>query len=647
MAPPPSYHATLLKMIGYLDGVQHAKGTEIPQARLRTLTPSDLMRWFNHITFGTENPDDEAKPTARSSSLEFYKKALSHYMPNRLMVWNEISGVGNPTRCTQINDLIKRVKKMEVRKQGVPSRARRALTHEEYRATHVTLKNHGRNRDTDTMNIIWNFGCVAAQNFQFHTMARVDDSMNFKMENIRKCPGFPFYFQSRLNWSKNVREERDAPYQIMLPSMNPVYCVYFSLALWLEIFIMKCPHALLTPFTFGFSQDTTLETGANASKNIVQGIFGGRIFKESNTAIRDSGGSGCLGTHSVRKMSSTHARRSGANKDERDIRGRWKGKQRVGDRYDDVELPWPDLKVAQMLCIGGPCKYVVKSESGVNDAFIFEFVVPNIRKRFDDDVTLILGTVLLYMIYQDEDNQIPNFIKKRVLDAMPTVSRTPNENPVRRIPVVCTGNDGEVYIDEILSAEETQGRQPSEEAQGSQATEQRVTGSLTDRPIRDQLRAVQSQLQGIKNMLAEIDKRQVADALANTRQLQTINANIKRVGLSPGRPIRATTSNPISADLSAHPRTLYELWDEYNNGIGGRKPAREFSAQERGKVKYKYYRRKKFWDLVSGLTRNGLEAHVAIDRIYQVYGRGKSVTQIIQHIIIDKKRGYTPPMLAI
>ena len=74
---------------------------------------------------------------------------------------------------------------------------------------------------------------------------------------------------------------------------------------------------------------------------------------------------------------------------------------------------------------------------------------------------------------------------------------------------------------------------------------------------------------------------------------------------------------------------------------------RELSAQERGKVKYKYYGRKKFWDLVSALTRNGLEAHVAIDQLYQVYSQGKSVTQIIQHIIIDKKRGYTPPMLAI
>ena len=190
-----------------------------------------------------------------------------------------------------------------------------------------------------------------------------------------------------------------------------------------------------------------------------------------------------------------------------------------------------------MLCIGGPCKYVVKSESGVNDAFILEFVAPNIRKQFDDNVALILGTVLLYMIYQDEDIQIPNFIKRRVLEAMPTVSRTLNDNPVRRIPVVCTSNDGEVYIDEILSEEETQGRQASQGAQGSQATEEQVAGSLTDRPIRDQLRAVQSQLQGIKNMLAKINKRQVADALANTRQLQTINANIKRVGLSPARPI--------------------------------------------------------------------------------------------------------------
>ena len=62
MAPPASYHSTLLKLIGYLDGVEHPKGTEIPSERLAQLTPADLMRWFNKITFDTENPSDDAKP---------------------------------------------------------------------------------------------------------------------------------------------------------------------------------------------------------------------------------------------------------------------------------------------------------------------------------------------------------------------------------------------------------------------------------------------------------------------------------------------------------------------------------------------------------------------------------------------------------
>ena len=111
MAPPQSYHSTLLKLIGYLDGVEHPKGTEIPMDRLQRLTPTDLMRWFNKTTFDTETPSDDAKPTVRSASLEFKKKALSYFMPNWLMICNEISNVGNPTRCTELNNLIKRVKK--------------------------------------------------------------------------------------------------------------------------------------------------------------------------------------------------------------------------------------------------------------------------------------------------------------------------------------------------------------------------------------------------------------------------------------------------------------------------------------------------------------------------------------------------------
>jgi hypothetical protein len=42
--------------------------------------------------------------------------------------------------------------------------------------------------------------------------------------------------------------------------------------------------------------------------------------------------------------------------------------------------------------------------------------------------------------------------------------------------------------------------------------------------------------------------------------------------------------------LSPNPRSLYLLWDEYENGIGGRKAARLFSREERGTVKDKFHR---------------------------------------------------------
>jgi hypothetical protein len=46
------------------------------------------------------------------------------------------------------------------------------------------------------------------------------------------------------------------------------------------------------------------------------------------------------------------------------------------------------------------------------------------------------------------------------------------------------------------------------------------------------------------------------------------------------------------ARLSPNPRNLHTLWQEYEFGFGGRKPAKDFMAEERGRVKYSYHRRK-------------------------------------------------------
>ena len=82
---PAAYSSVLLRMINYLDGVTHLTGYEVPRDRIALLTPKDLMRWFNFQVFGTETPADDANPVSRSTSVEFWKKALSFFMTNRLM----------------------------------------------------------------------------------------------------------------------------------------------------------------------------------------------------------------------------------------------------------------------------------------------------------------------------------------------------------------------------------------------------------------------------------------------------------------------------------------------------------------------------------------------------------------------------------
>jgi hypothetical protein len=93
------------------------------------------------------------------------------------------------------------------------------------------------------------------------------------------------------------------------------------------------------------------------------------------------------------------------------------------------------------------------------------------------------------------------------------------------------------------------------------------------------------------------------------------NTNVRRTALQPGQRPRGA-NNPagenanFAATISPTPRTLHELWREgrreYEFGIGGRKAATDFAAQERGRVKHKHTRRKVkvVWDKI-GEIQNG------------------------------------------
>ena len=176
---------------------------------------------------------------------------------------------------------------------------------------------------------------------------------------------------------------------------------------------------------------------------------------------------------------------------------------------------------------------------------------------------------------------MPINLSNRIQTAYTNSVTDPTILPVRRVPIVCTGNEGEIYIDEILT---------DEQLGNDQGTNQGINqGGLGDRPLRDQIRSLQSQLMTVKGVLEDIDKRMEANHTSEVRQIQSLHSNIKRFANAPAQPMRRIAMPNAVATLSACPRTLYELWDEYTMDTEGRKAAREFNAQERGALKYKYY----------------------------------------------------------
>ena len=133
------------------------------------------------------------------------------------------------------------------------------------------------------------------------------------------------------------------------------------------------------------------------------------------------------------------------------------------------------------------------------------------------------------------------------------------------------------------------------------------------------------------------------------------NRNINRIAIQPPR-MAGVNEQQYNNDqmefdginrpavLSRCPRTVFDLWTEYQHGLAGNKAAKDFTTKERGRCKGIYCRRKSVWDIIDRMIRSGAQytAATAIDRIYQCYGRRLSVTQIIDAIIADKSNGGHP-----
>jgi len=91
------------------------------------------------------------------------------------------------------------------------------------------------------------------------------------------------------------------------------------------------------------------------------------------------------------------------------------------------------------------------------------------------------------------------------------------------------------------------------------------------------------------------------------------------------------------ATLCANPRHLSMPWDECQNGVGGRLPARLFTAEQRGRCRSKCSQRKVFWDCMQRLIDNGCTTQTGLERISRVHTG--SATAKLKALLKDERRG--------
>jgi hypothetical protein len=164
--------------------------------------------------------------------------------------------------------------------------------------------------------------------FQFQLLARIDDRTQVLVENIRVHDSFCNALETRMNWSKNVTEERDAPWQIILGS-----------GVTLTRYFRRMFSAFATTTQF-----LQVERSQRRQRTICVPRFRmeALLVLKVVVLLRRAWES-----HSIRKFAATHARCLGYARDDKDICGCWKSKTRLSDVYKDTELPYSDAKVAE------------------------------------------------------------------------------------------------------------------------------------------------------------------------------------------------------------------------------------------------------------------------------------------------------------
>ncbi|KNC74193.1 hypothetical protein SARC_13253 [Sphaeroforma arctica JP610] len=312
----------------------------IPHETTIQILPQDIFK------YGRENPGPDDHPTLRrESGLGFLKKSISYYMPLIANDWDPVDMKGNPTRSKDVNDLLKTIKRAELRGEGKADAAKRLIEYDEFRQILA----------------------INLENKNFHNS--VDDVTNIKFEDLMPNDDNPEQLFVTLVHSKNLREKGQVATQVKLGSMNSYFCALSALAAHLVERMLERTNTHQLDLGNMWTLNGTVGWDDMLNPDVAMRVIA-KIVRLDNFVAK--GKVDEIGTHSLRRCSCIYAQRRGRSKDDAEGRGRWsrtrtkgqrkKKSNRPVDRYSSPLIPYPDAKVSEALCgPRGACNYRINS----------------------------------------------------------------------------------------------------------------------------------------------------------------------------------------------------------------------------------------------------------------------------------------------
>eukprot|EP00957_Ditylum_brightwellii_P063997 4854643-Ditylum_brightwellii.AAC.1 len=211
-------------------------------------------------------------------------------------------------------------------------------------------------------------------------------------------------------------------------------------------------------------------------------------------------------------------------------------------------LPWPDVKVASKLCVGGPCKYALKEKAEILDSWLLEQVMTSIAGVFDQQTALVLSFLLLWAVYDDGQvaavcPEISSRIKAVYNRLSSRCHQQIGENPVKKLLLVASRQEDEVHLGKISNLDADVVHHVVGHgcgcgygcgcAEQQQSTERIAHLAGLGADLNERTLALYAMVSASKHCLVELQNAQMQPHHSISRRLGLLECNTRRMALQP------------------------------------------------------------------------------------------------------------------